>query len=283
MNATGGSSENLLVRAREALLDALEALGQQRDALIVIGAQAVYVRTGDLDVALAPATKDSDLSLDPRLLHDDPLIEEAMREAGFLPDTQPGAWLRPDGIPVDLMIPEQLAGPGRRSVHIPPHSKLSARKARGIEATLIDYDIQKIGALDPSDGRRIDAKVAGPAALLVAKVHKITERLSTPTRLNDKDAHDIYRILRSIETSDLRDRFTRLLTDSVSRETTIEALQSLELNFAAGPDAIGSLMAGRAESGVGDPQQVAISTAFLAGDLSQALSDAGILSFPIDA
>lgn len=144
MSETGGSSEDLLVRAREALLDALEALRDQRDALIVIGAQAVYLRTGDLDIALAPATKDSDFSLDPRNLHDDPRLEEAMRRAGFLPDVQPGAWLRPDGIPVDLMVPERFAGSGRRSVQIPPHAKYSARKARGIEATLVDFDVQEV-------------------------------------------------------------------------------------------------------------------------------------------
>ncbi|PPH15063.1 hypothetical protein C5C36_02390 [Rathayibacter sp. AY1G1] len=272
MSAIGGDSESLFVRARGALLDALEALEEQRDALILIGAQAVYLRTGDLDVALAPATKDSDFSLDPRVLHDDPLLEEAMRRAGFLPDTQPGAWLRPDGIPVDLMVPERLAGPASRSVRIPPHGNRSARKARGIEATLVDYDIQEIVALDARDGRRIAAKVAGPAALLVAKIHKITERLKTPTRLNDKDAHDAYRILRSVSTSDLRDRFSRLLKDELSHETTVEALQSLAINFAAGPDAAGSYMAGRAEFGVGDPQQVAVSTAFLAEDLLQALA-----------
>ncbi|WP_404287885.1 hypothetical protein [Glutamicibacter arilaitensis] len=276
MSPTGDDSENLLVRAREALLDALEALEEQRDALVVIGAQAIYLRTGDLDVALAPATKDSDFSLDPRFLRENPLLEEAMRRAGFLPGTQPGAWLRPDGIPVDLMVPEQFAGSGRRSVRIPPHDKFSARKARGIEATIVDYDILEISALDTRDTRCIAAKVAGPAALLVAKIHKITERLNNPTRLNDKDAHDTYRILRSIETRELRDRFTQLLEDGVSRETTIEALQSLKLNFAAGPDAPGSFMAGRAESGVGDPQQVALSIAFLAEDLLQALAEIGI-------
>lgn len=275
MSQTGANSENLLIVARETLLNALEALEEQREALIVIGAQAVYLRTGDLDVALAPATKDSDFSLDPRLLRENPLLEEAMRRAGFLPGSQPGAWLDKDGIPVDLMVPEIFAGPSRRSVRIPPHDKLSARKARGIEATTVDFDVLEIGALDARDTRCILAKVAGPAALLVAKIHKITERLDTPTRLNDKDAHDSYRILRSIETMELRDRFAVLLEDSVSRDTTIEALQSLNSNFAEGPNAPGPVMAGRAESGLGDPQQVALSTAFLAEDLLKALADIG--------
>ena len=62
MSQTGANSENLLIVARETLLNALEALEEQREALIVIGAQAVYLRTGDLDVALAPATTISPLT-----------------------------------------------------------------------------------------------------------------------------------------------------------------------------------------------------------------------------
>ena len=42
--------------------------------------------------------------------------------------------------------------------------------------------------------------VAGPAALLVAKLHKIGERVGSPDRLNDKDAHDAYRLLVATDT-----------------------------------------------------------------------------------
>jgi len=276
MSPYGGDFPGLLVRARAGLLDALQALEGQRDALVVIGAQAVYLRTGELDVALAPATNDSDFSLDPRLLNDDPRIEQAMRRAGFLPSAQPGSWLREDGIPVDLMVPRKLAGSGRRSVSIPPHDKFSARQTRGIEATLVDFDVQEITSLDLADNRSISAKVAGPAALLVAKIHKIVERLQTPIRSNDKDAHDSYRILRSVETSELRNRFLSLLNDELSQQSTMEALVYLREHFAAGPESAGSMMAGRAEAGLGDPSQVSLSVAFLAEDLINALVDGGI-------
>ena len=66
MNSPGGTEDDLLVRSRSALLDALQALDAQRDAVIVIGAQAIYLRTSSAPVALAEATKDSDLALDPR-------------------------------------------------------------------------------------------------------------------------------------------------------------------------------------------------------------------------
>lgn len=47
-----------------------------------------------------------------------------MTAAGFILNPvsqQPGAWMSPNGIPVDLMVPEHLAGSGsRRGVRIPP-------------------------------------------------------------------------------------------------------------------------------------------------------------------
>src|SRR6266508_4793322 len=92
---------DILVAARSALLDALDALREQREALVLIGAQAIYLHTGAAPVALAEATKDTDLAVDPRALNDDPLLEEAMRRAGFhrnLTDPQPGSWLSPHGI-----------------------------------------------------------------------------------------------------------------------------------------------------------------------------------------
>jgi hypothetical protein len=276
MSNPGDDSTDLLVRARTALLDALMALAEQREAVIVIGAQAVYLQTGGIDVALAEATKDSDLALDPRHLTDDPKIETAMREAGFVPSAngQPGAWVNAAGIPVDLMVPERLAGPGgsqTRGARIPPHDKKATRRAKGLEATLVDYSEIAVNALDPADNRSVKVKVAGPAALLVAKCHKIAERIDNPRRLDDKDAHDAYRILRAVDTETLRRTFTLLLADEFSREAAAEALDQLEKLFAAGPDAIGSAMAGRAEEGVGEPEQVGAAVSILAADLLNSL------------
>ncbi|MFI1916111.1 hypothetical protein [Nocardia sp. NPDC020380] len=276
MSNPGDDTTDLLVRARTVLLDALEALAEQRAAVVVIGAQAVYLRTGGIDVALAEATKDSDVALDPRRLSDDPKIEAAMRAAGFVPSAngQPGSWVNAAGIPVDLMVPEQLAGPGgkqARGARIPPHDKKATRRARGLEATLVDHSTIRVESLDPADRRGIDANVAGPAALLVAKCHKIAERIGNPVRLNDKDAHDAYRILRAVETEELRTAFAVLLGDDLSREATEEAIRYLAELFAPGPAATGSVMAGRAEEGVGDPEQVAAAVSILAADLLESL------------
>ncbi len=112
MNDLGGDNADLIVRARSALLDAADALFVHRDSLVLIGAQAVYLRTGGLQVALAEATKDSDVALDPRTVAGEPLLDDAMTRAGFYRSGQPGSWLNREGIPVDLMVPELLAGAG---------------------------------------------------------------------------------------------------------------------------------------------------------------------------
>lgn len=274
MNSPGAEpDDNLLVRARAALLDCLEALRSHRRAIIIIGAQAIYLRTPAAPVALAESTKDSDIALDPRKLGEHPLIEAAMTGAGFVLNPvsqQPGAWQTPQGIPVDLMVPEELAGPGGRTARgarLPPHAKRSMRRARGLEAALVDNSVEQVGALDPQDSRTFSVKVAGPAALLVAKSHKLVERLGSPDRLNDKDAHDVYRILRAIETDVLAAAFERLLADDLSRTVASEAVTALRDHLAPGPEATFAMMAGRAEEGIGEPQTVALATALLGEDL----------------
>lgn len=260
---------DLLVRSRAAMLDAFEALAAHRDSVIVIGAHAIYIRQPTSPTALAPLTKDSDLALDPRSLPAAPRLEQAMAGAGFSlnqESQQPGLWFRDDGSEVALMVPDAFAGgSGRRSVRIPPHSSRSARRARGLEGVLVDNDVLDVPALDPEDGRVISARVAGPAALLVSKLFKLGERADkSPDRLQDKDAHDVLRILQGTDLRDLVQRYQKLIGDEVSREVTIKALGHLEVLFASGPTAIGSMMAGRAETGVGMPEVVSQQVAILA-------------------
>lgn len=261
--------------ARGGLLDALGALQRHLDALVIIGAQAVYLHTGALEVALAEFTTDGDVAVDPGILSSDPLVEEAMKAAGFTPDPRPsaiGSWISPRGVPVDLMVPDAVAGAGRRGVRVPPHDPKSMRRARGIEATLVDNSKMLICALDRADAREFEVSVAGPAALLVAKLHKIHDRIDNPSRLDNKDAHDIYRLLRAIDTAVLVAAVGRLLAQDASAEVTSEALGHLADLFAGGAAAPGSAMAGAAEELVGDPIGVSESVALLAQDLLTALS-----------
>jgi hypothetical protein len=283
MRAPGDADRaDLLVAARAALLDVLNALDTHRAAVVVVGAQAVYLRTNGARVALAEATKDSDLALDPRRLPDDPRIEEAMAVAGFFHNPragQPGAWVNPAGIPVDLMVPEALAGAGgktARGARIPPHDRRVARRARGLEAAVVDSSAMEIGALTADDDRRYTVRVAGPAALLVSKLHKIGERVGSVNRLNDKDAHDIYRILIDVKTESLAAAFSILLAEELSYPSTVEAIEHLRSLFAGGPQELGAIMAGRAEEGIGEPATVALSVSLLASDLVNAIATGGV-------
>jgi predicted nucleotidyltransferase len=267
---------DLLIASRRALLDALGALRPHLEAVVVVGAQAIYMHTGEAPVALAPTTKDSDLALDSRALNDSPLLEEAMASAGFhhdLGSPQPGSWLSPTGIPVDLLVPESLAGPsGRRGARIPPHAQDAARKVTGLEAAVVDHAPMTVQSLAKDDQRAYTVNVASPAALLVAKLHKLGDRQKSSGRLNDKDAHDIYRLLVAVATEDLAIALRRLRADELAGIATGTALDLLADLFAQGSSSIGSQMAGRAEEGIGDPEVVSASVTALASDLLEAMN-----------
>lgn len=62
-------------------------------------------------------------------------------------------------------------------------------------------------------------------------------------------------------------RLRQLQTDGLAGQVTNMAIDYLSQLFAAGPNAIGSLMAGRAETGEGDPEVVSASVARLSEDL----------------
>ena len=272
-----GDLDSITIAARSALLDALEALGAHRDEVIVVGAQAVYLRTKRASVAIAEFTKDSDLVLDPRQLAEEPLLENAMHTAGFLPaaSNQPGAWVNPNGIPVDLMVPDALQGStGRhRSARIPPHSDRATRRTVGLEACVVQHTKMTITALDPADKRSAEAHVASTAALIVAKIHKIHERVDSRRVLSNKDAYDVYRLLvAETNTAALANSFRELLAHPVSESITNQAVNWLGELFES-ETAIGSQMAGQTEAGLGDPEQVAISAHLMVDDLLKAVSN----------
>ena len=63
-----GGPDPLYVRARTALLDAADALAEQLDAVVLVGAQAIYLHTGDADFATAEHTTDADFCVAPAQL-----------------------------------------------------------------------------------------------------------------------------------------------------------------------------------------------------------------------
>jgi len=271
---------NAVTLARRGLLDALEALQDHLDAIVLVGAQAIYLHTGEAEVALAAYTTDGDLVVDPSILGTDPRIENALAAGGFKPLNNKnghrviGSWITDFDVAVDLMVPTEVAGSGKktsRGVEAPPHDRYAMRRTHGLEGALVDYSVMTISSLELSDTRSFKVKVAGPAALLIAKLHKINDRLEqSHDRRDDKDAHDIYRLFRTVETTTLAESFRRLIATPVSKSASIEAVRMLDVLFGSN-SANGSHMAGRAEEGVGNPEQVALAVSLLAADLLTAL------------
>ena len=122
------------------------------------------------------------------------------------------------------------------------------------------------------DSRAFSIAVAGPAALLVSKIHKIAERLAEgrAARLDDKDALDVLRLLQAIETARLASSLSVCAHDLMSREVTLEALASLRTLF-ADQRAAGTAMAVRAAGALADADAIAESCAILASDLLKAV------------
>ena len=93
------------------------------------------------------------------------------------------------------------------------------------------------------------------------EMHKIGERSDRANaggrnRVVDKDAHDLYRLLRAVPTEDVVGGLERLLASEPSADVTIRALDWLR-RLAPDPDAPLCRMAGAAEAFVGDPEAVA--------------------------
>ena len=253
------------VAARRVLLDALGALEAHRRAVVLVGAQAIYLRVGAGDMAVAPYTTDGDLAVDPGQLVDEPILADALSAAGFDLVTRPGTWSLA-GVQIDLLVPSTLGGPGRRSARLGRHGVDVARKAKGLEAALVDHDVVRLAALDESDTRVFDVAVAGLAALLVAKLHKLSEREATPDRWAPKDALDVLRILRGADLRRIGATLAELERHAVAGDVTGEARTMLDRLFGS-RTSFGAAMAVRASVGLEDPATIAASCEVLARSL----------------
>ena len=216
------------LRARSGLLDALAALGPLRAAVVLVGAQAVYeyIRDQAADFAVSPFTFDADLALVPELLAEDPRIIDAMKNAGYTLADQPGIYKRDDGVQVDLLVPEAVGGRKGRGAELGVHGDRAARQVRGLEGALISRRLMTIGSLGAEDSQTFEINVAGPAALLVAKIHKLAERVDANdvTRLNNKDAFDIFRLVRAVDVDELASEVEVLLASPISAPVTVTAI-----------------------------------------------------------
>jgi hypothetical protein len=222
--------------ARTVLLDALEALERHLPNIILVGAQAVYLHTGAGRLAQPPMTTDADLALDTSALADEPEIASTLMNAGFKPGRNPGSWLGKGEIAVDIMVVPWQSGTTKKAARagrIPPHSTNTARITPGLEPALVDCARHQLSAFEPGDERVVDLKVAGPAALLIAKAIKVEERLAdadrgSSARLKEKDALDMFRLLQAVETDELAQGVHRHLADAQAGAVTMRGLRALE-------------------------------------------------------
>ena len=268
--------QQLYIEARETLLDAVEALGPHSDAAILVGAQAVYVHTESEDdsFAVAPFTRDADIALDPGRLEDSPAIIDAMSRAGFRLTDPPGIFRRDGRDQVDLLVPKAVSGGGRRGARLDGHGNKAARKVHGLEGALVSHTRRRIASLVADADRSCILKVAGPAALLVSKVHKIGERLKAPEhhqRQLPKDAFDIYRLLRAIDTADLAEEFQRLRSHGTSSRVTSDAL-SLFRSLFGSRSGRGTTLLVKSVRGLEEPDSISAPSVALSQDLMEAIA-----------
>jgi hypothetical protein len=167
--------DELYVVARRVLLDALDALGTHREAVVVVGAQAIYLRVGEADVAVAPFTTDGDLGIEPTLLTDTPALEAALTAANLKVPTgsNVGIWttevVLTDGtrapVSIDLLVPRGISpDAGKRAAPLKGHHALSARAVVGLEGVVVDHDHMMLAAFEAGTTGR--SAYASPGRLL---------------------------------------------------------------------------------------------------------------------
>lgn len=208
--------DDRFVEARSILVRGVKALvPSQAEALTLIGAQAVFehVRGTGLPLTL---TGDGDQSVWPRYVDGTFDMAAALIKAGFNQHRdRPGIWGYPTGggqnVGFDLLVPEAIAGPGRRGARVPGQDKHALGRAAGLELTLLDRAKRVVSSFDGS-GESVEMYVARPAALLCAKAYKLAERLDARDRggrdrVLAKDAGDAWRMMAVSDPGSVRQTF----------------------------------------------------------------------------
>jgi len=225
-----------LVESRQTLCVVLDALAEQREGLVVVGAHAVHERTKHLDM-MSTATRDSDLAVVPSLVSDEPDIERLLRSVGLRHAgefeghenfvDQPGTWCRGwegDRMvgQVDLCVPFAVSGSTkkqRRPRSMSAHGRLAARWTEGLEVAVFDHEPMPIESFE--DGSVRQANVAGFAGLLCAKAYKIGERIGRRDvgrgdRVVVKDGGDTWRLMAASDPQQVAGTLAGLALHSVA-------------------------------------------------------------------
>jgi hypothetical protein len=132
-------------------------------------------------------------------------------------------------VPVDLIVPEAVLAGGRtRGARLPAHGKRAAKRTHGLEAALVDQAPMVLGGLASGDARAVEVAVAGVGALLVAKLHKLRDRVASGRvrRIDAKDAGDVLRIVRATPADEMAARLRMLTGQPVAQAATREAIDA---------------------------------------------------------
>jgi hypothetical protein len=190
--------------SRHLLIKAVNALSVLEKAITIVGAHAVHVWVQNVwGPVEMEATRDADIVLNPSFVADSPKIIELLQEIGIEPASRdrPGIYglSTERALPwaarttFDVLVPETYAGSGRRAARI-VGQKNAASRAVGLELSLWDRHLMELAMIDDPK-KSIEVFVAGPAALLVSKAHKVHERFEQvsirPERLRPKDSGDV--------------------------------------------------------------------------------------------
>ncbi|MDR0435357.1 MAG: hypothetical protein LBH11_01095 [Propionibacteriaceae bacterium] len=194
-----------MIASRRLLIAALHALAEFSDALTVVGAHATHLRIQQVVPTLGMQdTRDADTAVTPELVAPNPKFFDELAAIGVVPALadRPGIYgliseahlAYEDRVTIDLIAPDAYAGAGRRSARIPGQDK-SVTRSRGMELAVWDRDLMSIATFDEPQ-QIVEAWVAGPAALLIAKAHKVHDRWleeqqGKKDRLRMKDSGDI--------------------------------------------------------------------------------------------
>ena len=114
----------------------------------------------------------------------------------------------------------------------------------------MDHNRMRITAMDAADSRAILVKVAGVAALFIAKVYKIVDRVESGRHQRtafDKDAADVFRLIQSTPVAAMTTGFALALSKDVSQAVAESALNKADQLFGR-ERAVGVEMAIRAIS-----------------------------------
>jgi len=232
----GTSLANMNSMSRRTALSVIAGpLAPHSDALTLIGGQAVMLRTTDR-YELKTTTEDADFAITPHLVTNDPNIETALTQAGFVlrhPD-RPGLWGRNPRIDpltqvtayddeVDIDCPMALSGAiSRKRRSVPAlfhHGKRTVGTGDGLELATANRSLIDVpDLLDP--GRSVRMWVADQPALICAKSFKLAERMyGTGRGILLKDYLDLFLLMDSADQDEVGQVFTANSQDPVIGES----------------------------------------------------------------